>query len=129
MCPSCCHIAHCNTPHVGVVALFPEAGADGRTLLLHDGALVGNRLCGSHIPNELLDWRSLACMHSWGRELGVREAIVPVAGTPPQELRGRGGGRVDAGGRRTGGAWMEAAGCGAGGGAACWLLFEVYRVR
>ena len=44
----------CNTPHVGIVALLPKTGADGSTLLLHHGALVGDGLGGTHIPDELL---------------------------------------------------------------------------
>lgn len=57
-----------NTPHVGVVALLPEAGANGGALLLDNGALVGDGLCGAHVANELLDWTPLACMHSWGQQ-------------------------------------------------------------
>jgi hypothetical protein len=43
-----------NTPHVGIVALFPKAGANSSALLLHHSSLVGNRFRSSHIPNELL---------------------------------------------------------------------------
>jgi hypothetical protein len=37
------------------VALLPEARANGGALLLHDGALVGDGLCGAHVAYELLD--------------------------------------------------------------------------
>lgn len=40
-----------------VAALFSKAGSDGSALLLHNGALIGNGLCGANIANELLDWR------------------------------------------------------------------------
>jgi hypothetical protein len=43
-----------NTPHVGVVALFSEAGPNRGALLLHHGPLVGNCLRGADVPNELL---------------------------------------------------------------------------
>jgi len=37
------------------MALFPEAGSDGRTLLLDDRPLIGDSFGGSHVANELLD--------------------------------------------------------------------------
>lgn len=43
-------------PDVGVVALLAEAGTDGGTLLLHDGALVCNGLGGTHVADKLLDF-------------------------------------------------------------------------
>lgn len=60
--------SQCHTPHIGVVAFLPEACADGCTLLLDDGALVGNGLRSAHVPNELLHYNCLAHVESWGRD-------------------------------------------------------------
>jgi len=38
-----------------IAALFTEAGANGGALLLNDGSLVGDSLCGANIADELLD--------------------------------------------------------------------------
>lgn len=43
-----------NPPDVVIVGLFAEAGSYGRALLLDDSSLVGNGLCCSDAPNELL---------------------------------------------------------------------------
>lgn len=37
------------------MGLFPEAGSDGRALLLHHGSFVGDGFGGAHIADELLD--------------------------------------------------------------------------
>ena len=39
-----------------IVALLSEAGANGSALLLDDGSLIGDGLCGAHVADELLDW-------------------------------------------------------------------------
>lgn len=65
------------------MALLSEAGANGGALLLHHGSLVGNRLRGAHIPNELLHCTLLASAYTGTRDLGVQEVIVVASGTPP----------------------------------------------
>ncbi len=37
------------------MALFPEACANGSALLLNNGSLVGDGLCGANVADELLD--------------------------------------------------------------------------
>lgn len=44
-----------HTPDLVIVAFLAEAGSYGCTLLLDDGALVGDCLCGADVANELLD--------------------------------------------------------------------------
>jgi hypothetical protein len=71
------------------VALLSEAGANGCTLLLHYGSLVGNRLRGSHIPNELLHYVVLVCLHRASCHVGLQEVIVVASRTPPGQRCGR----------------------------------------
>jgi hypothetical protein len=85
---------HFNTPHIGVVALFPKAGPNGGALLLHHRSLIGNRLRGPHIPNELLHYALLAHAHRGSCALGVQEVIVVASRTPRGRRRG---GRSDGG--------------------------------
>ena len=67
-----------------VVALFAEAGTDGGALLLDDGPLVGDGLCGAHVADELLDWVERCQLVSaaeprprtTGRRLNLRELMV-----------------------------------------------------
>lgn len=80
-----------------VVALFAEAGTDGGALLLDDGPLVGDGLCGAHVADELLDWdgtvsADVASVGARGqvrrldlRELMVRCVVGPARG--PGEWR------------------------------------------
>jgi hypothetical protein len=64
-----------DAPHIGVVALFPEACANGCALLLHDGPLIGNRLRGAHIPNELLHCHVLAYANGRSYVLAYRKSL------------------------------------------------------
>jgi hypothetical protein len=50
---NCCCVC---IPHIGIVALLSETGSYSSALLLHNSSLVGNRLCGAHISNELFDY-------------------------------------------------------------------------
>jgi hypothetical protein len=42
------------SPDVRIVALLPKAGPNRCTLFLHDGALIGYRLRGPYVADELL---------------------------------------------------------------------------
>ena len=42
-------------PNVGIMALFPERGADGCTLFLNHRSLVRNRFGRPNVADELLD--------------------------------------------------------------------------
>lgn len=43
-------------PDIGVVTLLSETCSYGSTLLVDNGSLVGNGLCGPDISDECLDW-------------------------------------------------------------------------
>lgn len=78
---------HRNPPDIGVVALFPKAGANGSAFLLDHGPFVGNRFGGAHITDELLHYESLAtctpagaCIawHTGSHRGGLKDPTGPV---------------------------------------------------
>jgi hypothetical protein len=85
-------------PDSVVATFFSEAGADSSALLLDDGSLVGDGLCGANIADELLDCGVGGNAMSAGSVFGAGGART---GTHGEALKGPRGGLVGVGSART----------------------------
>lgn len=69
------------------MALLPETGPYSSAFLLNNSSLVGNRLRGAHIPNELLDCGTdISSGFGHGRSR-LRELMLAVSRTPSWSLK------------------------------------------
>ena len=69
-------------PQIRIMALLPKTGANGSALLLHDRSLVGDRLGGAHIADELFHYKM-----SPSDGISIHELILPVSKTAPEFLQ------------------------------------------
>lgn len=63
-----------SAPHIVVVALFAKAGSNSGAFFLDDGTLVGNRLRGAHITDELFHYRRTELVR-WNRAERERACV------------------------------------------------------
>ena len=68
-------------PQIRIMALLPKTGANGSALLLHDRSLVGDRLGGAHIADELFHYKmspSASTLFALVDGVSIHELILPV---------------------------------------------------
>lgn len=70
------------------MAFFSEGGPDCGTLLLHDGSLICNCLCGPDVTDELFDYRRALSVWSLSIQMcGDNSREVIVAAETPYGVR------------------------------------------